>query len=98
MPKVTYIEHNGTAHTVEVPVGRSVMQGAVDLAALRRRRAEINWEPIDAPLLEAMIELYRQTPAFPSNHWLDNPLREGREAREVSQGVVRRLVELGIFA
>jgi ferredoxin, 2Fe-2S len=30
MPKVTYIEHNGTAHTVEVPVGRSVMQGAVD--------------------------------------------------------------------
>jgi 2Fe-2S ferredoxin len=30
MPKITYIEHNGTAHPVEVPVGRSVMQGAVD--------------------------------------------------------------------
>lgn len=30
MPKVTYIEHNGTAHTVEVPVGMSVMRGAVD--------------------------------------------------------------------
>ena len=30
MPKITYIEHNGTAHTVDVPVGKSVMQGAVE--------------------------------------------------------------------
>jgi 2Fe-2S ferredoxin len=30
MPKVTYIEHNGTAHEIDLPVGRSVMQGAVD--------------------------------------------------------------------
>src|SRR6202040_4373223 len=29
MPKVTYIEHNGTAHQVEVPIGLSVMRGAV---------------------------------------------------------------------
>lgn len=29
MPKITYIESNGTAHTVEVEVGCSVMQGAV---------------------------------------------------------------------
>jgi 2Fe-2S ferredoxin len=29
MPKVTYIEHDGTAHEVEVPVGLSVMRGAV---------------------------------------------------------------------
>ena len=30
MPKVTYIEHNGAEHTVDVPVGTSVMRGAVD--------------------------------------------------------------------
>jgi ferredoxin, 2Fe-2S len=30
MPKVTYIEHNGREHTVDVPVGLSVMRGAVD--------------------------------------------------------------------
>jgi ferredoxin, 2Fe-2S len=30
MPKVTYIEFNGTAHEVEVPVGLSVMKGAVN--------------------------------------------------------------------
>jgi ferredoxin, 2Fe-2S len=30
MPKVTYIEHNGTPHSVDVPVGTSVMRGAVD--------------------------------------------------------------------
>lgn len=30
MPKVTYIEFNGTEHVVEVPVGLSVMRGAVD--------------------------------------------------------------------
>jgi 2Fe-2S ferredoxin len=30
MPKITFIEHNGTAHTVDVAVGRSVMQAAVD--------------------------------------------------------------------
>lgn len=30
MPKITYIEYSGTAHTKDVPVGRSVMQGAVD--------------------------------------------------------------------
>src|SRR4029077_9767387 len=30
MPSVTYIELNGTAHTVEVPVGTSLMRGAVD--------------------------------------------------------------------
>ncbi len=30
MPTITFIEHNGTAHPVDVPVGKSVMQGAVD--------------------------------------------------------------------
>src|SRR3954470_1046921 len=30
MPRITYIEHNGTEHTVEVPVGKSVMQGAIE--------------------------------------------------------------------
>jgi len=30
MPKITYIEHNGRAHEVEVPLGLSVMRGAVD--------------------------------------------------------------------
>ncbi len=29
MPKITYIEHNGTKHTVDVAVGLSVMEGAV---------------------------------------------------------------------
>jgi ferredoxin, 2Fe-2S len=29
MPKITYIEFNGTAHEVEVPVGMSVMRGAI---------------------------------------------------------------------
>ncbi|HUS52942.1 MAG TPA: 2Fe-2S iron-sulfur cluster-binding protein [Thermohalobaculum sp.] len=30
MPKITYIEHSGTPHTVEVPVGLTVMEGAVN--------------------------------------------------------------------
>ena len=30
MPKITYIEINGTEHDVEVPVGVSIMQGAVN--------------------------------------------------------------------
>jgi 2Fe-2S ferredoxin len=30
MPKVTYVEYNGAEHTVDVPVGTSVMRGAVD--------------------------------------------------------------------
>lgn len=30
MARITYIEHNGTAHTVDVPVGKSVMLGAVE--------------------------------------------------------------------
>jgi 2Fe-2S ferredoxin len=29
MAKVTYIEHSGTAHTVDAPIGSSVMEGAV---------------------------------------------------------------------
>jgi 2Fe-2S ferredoxin len=29
MPRITYIEHNGTEHTVEVAVGLTVMEGAV---------------------------------------------------------------------
>jgi ferredoxin, 2Fe-2S len=29
MPKITYIEDNGKTHTVDVPVGWSVMEGAV---------------------------------------------------------------------
>nr|TFG55628.1 MAG: 2Fe-2S iron-sulfur cluster binding domain-containing protein [Hyphomicrobiales bacterium] len=29
MPKITYIEHNGTEHAVDVPVGWTVMEGAV---------------------------------------------------------------------
>jgi ferredoxin, 2Fe-2S len=27
MPKVTYIEHDGTTHRVEVPIGSTVMEG-----------------------------------------------------------------------
>src|ERR1700760_1812594 len=30
MPKVTYVEYNGTEHQVDIPVGLSVMRGAVD--------------------------------------------------------------------
>ena len=30
MPKITYIEYNGTAHTVDVAEGLSVMEGAVN--------------------------------------------------------------------
>jgi 2Fe-2S ferredoxin len=30
MPQVTYIEHNGTEHPVELEEGLSVMRGAVD--------------------------------------------------------------------
>ena len=30
MPTVTYIEHDGTAHEADVPVGESVMRGAID--------------------------------------------------------------------
>ena len=30
MPQVTYIEHNGTAHQVDLEEGLSVMRGAVD--------------------------------------------------------------------
>ena len=29
MPKITYIEHNGKSHVVEVPNGLSIMEGAV---------------------------------------------------------------------
>lgn len=32
MPRITYIEHNGTEHAVEVNNGTSVMQGALDNA------------------------------------------------------------------
>jgi len=30
MPTVTYIQYDGTEHRVEVPIGLSVMRGAVD--------------------------------------------------------------------
>ena len=30
MPKITFIEHNGTPHTVEGTIGRSVMEAAVN--------------------------------------------------------------------
>ena len=30
MPKITFIEHNGTQHTVDAEVGKSVMQAAMD--------------------------------------------------------------------
>src|SRR6202453_4944758 len=30
MPKITYIEHHGREHAVDVPLGLSVMRGAVD--------------------------------------------------------------------
>ena len=29
MPKITYIEHNEKTHTIEIPIGLSVMEGAV---------------------------------------------------------------------
>jgi ferredoxin, 2Fe-2S len=30
MPRITYIEHNGTPHTVDVKIGKTVMQGAIE--------------------------------------------------------------------
>ena len=30
MPKVTFIEHNGTEHSVDAEVGKSLMQVALD--------------------------------------------------------------------
>ena len=41
MPKVTYIEYNGTEHQVEVPVGLSVMRGAVNNAVPAKSIADL---------------------------------------------------------
>ena len=30
MPKITYVEHDGTEHTADVPVGNTLMEGAVN--------------------------------------------------------------------
>lgn len=30
MPRITFIQHDGTQHILEVPVGQSLMQAAVD--------------------------------------------------------------------
>ncbi|MEM7521552.1 MAG: 2Fe-2S iron-sulfur cluster-binding protein [Pseudomonadota bacterium] len=30
MPKITYVEHGGAEHVVDVPAGRTVMEGARD--------------------------------------------------------------------
>lgn len=30
MPRINYVEHNGKRHTVDVPIGFSVMEGAVN--------------------------------------------------------------------
>lgn len=30
MPKITYIEHSGTEHVVDVPIGHTIMEGAVN--------------------------------------------------------------------
>ncbi len=30
MPRITYIQHDGTEHALEVPLGLSVMRGAVE--------------------------------------------------------------------
>ena len=32
MPLITYVEHNGTEHCIDVPVGMSLMQAAVNHA------------------------------------------------------------------
>ena len=29
MPKITYIEHNGKEHHIEMPIGFSIMEGAI---------------------------------------------------------------------
>lgn len=29
MPKITYIEHNGKEHQIEIPLGFSIMEGAI---------------------------------------------------------------------
>ena len=31
MPEVIYVEHDGTRHQIEVPIGTSIMHGAVNL-------------------------------------------------------------------
>ena len=30
MPKITFVESNGTHHSIEIPNGNSLMQGAID--------------------------------------------------------------------
>ncbi len=32
MPQITYVEHNGTQHEIDVPVGQNLMQAAVNQA------------------------------------------------------------------
>lgn len=31
MPKITYIEHSGKEHQIEMPVGYSIMEGAIKI-------------------------------------------------------------------
>ena len=54
MPKVTYIEFNGTEHPVEVPVGLSVMRGAVNN----------NVPGIDADRIVRLTSIERKEPGW----------------------------------
>lgn len=77
--------------------GEAVIQGQVDLAALRQARAQ-DAGPLDPRVSAAAASLYDQVDAFPENHWLDRPLTDPHEGRGVTATVIDRFVAEGIFS
>ena len=83
----------GRAHSP----GEALAKGSIDIAALRRRRAEMRDNVVAQTRSEIYAREYAAHQGSPLNRWLDNPIQEKREGLRNTRDVIDRYLRDEVY-
>ena len=92
------VDFNGRVVGQAQSPGEALATGAIDIQALRERRAEVRNNILAQVRSEIYAAEYAKHRASPLNHWLDQPVKDKGEGSGNTRAVIARYLRDGVFA
>lgn len=91
------VDFNGRVVGQSQGPGEALALGAIDIQALRERRAEVRGNVISQVRSELYAGEYAKHRASPLNRWLDAPIQDRREGSRNTREVIERYMRDGVY-
>ena len=92
------VDFNGRVVGQAQSPGEALATGAIDIQALRERRAELRNNILAQSRSEIYAREYARHRGSPLNRWLDHPIQDKREGTQNTREVIDRYLRDGVYA